>query len=236
MTASGLTYDPDDQDLTTFVTYIYAEYWADDLLHDRFVPEACVTKHFAEGVEWRWGGICPSRHAQLIGLYTGHQGMAEFLGKFGQCFQVKAWRPKSIAVVKSDDDKFTAYVSLSADYVIRASGISLHMDELHVLEIENDASASEPQITSVNILFDELALESALQSPSAQSGGSRKMSKAQRMLGAEAPAGIPTPHPQVVRRWARKERDAQLRYAAAVTVILAAALLLGGKTRGLLTK
>jgi len=32
--------------IEAFVRYIYEEYWADDLVHDRFVPTPCIIGTF----------------------------------------------------------------------------------------------------------------------------------------------------------------------------------------------
>ena len=123
---------------------------------------------------------------------------------------------------------FTAFVSLTADYVIRASATPLKLDEVHVLRI---VKTDEPRISSVRILLDELALEAAMLAPSKNSGGSRKMSKAQRLLGAEAPEALPTTHPYKLQRDAERLRQQQAKYGLAAAVAVAVAYVLLSRQR-----
>lgn len=189
--ASGLTYTPDD--VRAFVTYIYAEYWADDLLHDRFVPTSCIQKHFSEQVAWTFGGMTSNSRAPLVGRYEGHSGMARFLDAFGSTFKVHKWEGRLLGLEASDDGQVDVCVALEARYEVRATGAHVCLEELHHLTISSDGEG-EPRITSVRILFDQPALEAALAlaAPApAPAPTAAKLTKAQRVLGAEAPAAPP---------------------------------------------
>lgn len=156
--ASGLTYTRDD--IHAFVRYIYAEYWADDLKHDRFVPDVCIKGHFDPNVRWTYGGPTPNSRLPLVGEYNGHEGMAAFLGGFGKLVKVERWDATQLVLHDSPDGEVSAYVELEAEYVMRVSGARLKMDEVHVLKVRRNGEG-EPQICSVRIMFDQTALENA---------------------------------------------------------------------------
>lgn len=161
MTASGLSYTPDD--IEAFVTYIYAEYWADDLVNDEFVPETCINNHFSADISWVYGGSTPSPRIPLVGEYKGHAGMSKFLGDYGKAFQVLKWDATKLAFSKMDDEgSITCFVALDATYKVRSNEEEFNLRELHELTVKKEPESGEPQICSVRILFDHVAVETAL--------------------------------------------------------------------------
>eukprot|EP00656_Telonema_subtile_P024385 TRINITY_DN2654_c0_g1_i3.p1 TRINITY_DN2654_c0_g1~~TRINITY_DN2654_c0_g1_i3.p1 ORF type:complete len:240 (+),score=51.34 TRINITY_DN2654_c0_g1_i3:25-744(+) len=157
--ASGLSYT--QEDVYSFVRYIYAEYWADDLKNDRFVPDVCIRGHFDADVRWTYGGPTANPRLPLVGEYTGHDGMSAFLGGFGELFQVDRWEASKLSLVDGPDGEVIAYVELDAQYRLRDTGVTVHLDELHTLKVRKNHEG-EPQICSVRILFDQPALENAV--------------------------------------------------------------------------
>ena len=207
--ASGLAYTLDGP-IDEFVRYIYAEYWADDLINDKFVPDECICKHFSEDISWEYGGACTNEMLPIAGRYTGHAGMSSALKLYGELLRVKRWETKSIVLTPDDptERKVSAFIELSVDYEVRASGTPLSLQEVHVLRINRRGTEDEPQITSVRIMFDELAMSEALAftgvlhskaermlgteaTPQTQPQP-RQLSKVERMLGAEAPPQPPS--------------------------------------------
>ena len=191
VSASGLTYEMDGP-LEHFVRYIYEEYWADDLKHDKFVPEQCIRSHFATDVVWEYGGSSASPLLPIAGRYHGHEGMSAALSAFGQLLKVKVWEANAIVLAPSGagtSGEVTAFVDLSAEYEIRESGTPIALDEVHVLRLAMGGREKEPQILGVRILFDELALATAIAPQNSML--QRMLSKPQRILGAEAPPPPP---------------------------------------------
>lgn len=164
MSASGLSYSPDS--LKEFVRYIYAEYWADDLVHDRFVPTPCILAHFGPSVSWEYGSPVRSEGVPLIGCYEGHDGMSSFLENFGKTVKVNRWELVTLGL--SDEEELlddgvvaTAFVELDADYTIRRTSRRLKLNEVHVIKLGKRGDG-EPQILGVRILFHTNALLDAL--------------------------------------------------------------------------
>lgn len=213
---SGLSYTVDD--VEAFVQYVYAEYWADDLAKDEFVPTTCIEGHFDEGIVWTFGGKTTHKGLTLAGRYGGHAGMSQFLSAFGKTFKVVKWEAANVTLTGGPDE-FTAYVDLEAEYIIRSSGRRLHLDEVHILQIKRRVSDREPQISSVTILLDQLALLQVLEAPTKPANKQPKLSKAQRMLGAEAPAAIPVPRLQTWRRIRALWKPAVLATVAGVLAV-----------------
>jgi len=161
---SGLSYTTDGP-LEAFVHYIYAEYWADDLQHDRFVPEVCIRSHFTSDVVWEYGGAARLAAIPAIGRYHGHDGIAAALDAFGRMLKVTRWEARSIVLTPTVEGECTAFIDLSAEYEIRESGRVLALDEVHVLQILHRGPTDEPQVASVRIHFDEMKLLQHLPKP-----------------------------------------------------------------------
>eukprot|EP00927_Polykrikos_kofoidii_P057417 TRINITY_DN51552_c0_g1_i1.p1 TRINITY_DN51552_c0_g1~~TRINITY_DN51552_c0_g1_i1.p1 ORF type:complete len:189 (-),score=32.40 TRINITY_DN51552_c0_g1_i1:123-689(-) len=170
---STLVDDKDVAAIESFVRYIYEEYWSDDLAHDRFVPTPCITAHFTEDISWTYGDSGGSMSSSdetaaaagaldLVGTYTGRDGMSTFLAAWGARFKVEAWAPASFRF-----HGLVAEVSLDARYRLRATGAVAKVREEHRLELRQDPNlqATMPvQIATVSIAFDQAAMVKAFAS------------------------------------------------------------------------
>jgi len=144
--------DNNTNDLTNaddLVRYIYEEYWADDLIFDRFVPDQCIQAHFTDEICWRFAVTSgkPCALTKLIGEYHGHIGMSGFLRSFGVVVKVLGWTPSSI-VTRED---LSANIELNAKYQIRESGDTFAAREKHVLHLKRKSGSEELQIARVAV-------------------------------------------------------------------------------------
>jgi len=117
-----------------FVSYIYNEYWADDLIHDRFVPTDCIRAHFVPGIEWTYG----IEGEELSGSYHGLEEMSFFLRSFGEKYKVHAWRASNIVFEQSDPNprhELRCRVTLESRYEDRTTRLIIQRVESHRLTL-----------------------------------------------------------------------------------------------------